>query len=180
MSSMHLSAGVLQEKEDKKPSVIADYNYGKGGVDLLVSCIEDFTVKRKTNRYPLVIFFNRLDVALYNSYLIFKENSNFKMIDRKQYMKNLSEYLAEENMVERYNNRHTWAQVKDSFRRFGMKPQLYKCMVASESSKVSKSLWLSEINMYKMLCLPKICVFWPQGIGCRVPILPNTENTQSA
>ena len=56
MSSMHLSAGVLHEREDKKPSVIVDYNHGKGGVDLLDSCIDDFTVKRKTNRYPLVIF----------------------------------------------------------------------------------------------------------------------------
>ncbi len=56
MSSMHLSAGVLHEREDKKPSVIVDYNHGKGGVDLLDSCIHDFTVKRKTNRYPLVIF----------------------------------------------------------------------------------------------------------------------------
>ena len=58
MSSMHFSQGVLHEREDKKPSVIVDCNHGKGCVDLLDSRINDFTVKRKTNRYMylLVIF----------------------------------------------------------------------------------------------------------------------------
>ena len=61
-------------REDRKPQVILDYNAGKGGVDLMDSCIEDFSCKRKTNRYPLVVFFNILDIAILNLYLIAREN----------------------------------------------------------------------------------------------------------
>ena len=56
MSSMHSDAGVEECREDRKPLVIQDYNHGKGGVDIMDSCIEDFSFKRKTNRYPLVTF----------------------------------------------------------------------------------------------------------------------------
>ena len=72
------------------------------------------------------------DFALYNSYLLLRDNSNMKVVDRKQFMKNLSESLAKENMVERYNNRYVYAQVKDSFLRFGMKPHNHE-QAASES-----------------------------------------------
>lgn len=56
MTSCHSSPEIQEEREDKKPLVIHDYNQGKGGVDLLDSCIEDFTTKRKTNRYTFLIF----------------------------------------------------------------------------------------------------------------------------
>ena len=121
MSSAHNSAGVQTEREDKKPAAIHDYNQGKGGVDVLDSCIEDFSTKRKTNRYPLVIFFNVLDVSVYNAFLLCKESqSHVNTKCRRQFMKNLATALAKENMQSRMENPNVFCQAKDSFARFGL------------------------------------------------------------
>ena len=121
MSSMHTSAEVRFVREDRKPQVILDYNAGKGGVDLMDSCIEDFSCKRKTNRYPLVVFFNILDIAILNSYLIARENREIvPKKNRQMYMKSQAEELAKENMLERFGKPSVYGQVKDSFHRFGM------------------------------------------------------------
>ena len=121
MSSAHYSAGVQTSREDKKPAAIHDYNQGKGGVDVLDSCIEDFTTKRKTNRYPMVIFFNMLDVSVYNAFLLCKEsNSLVNTKCRRQFMKNLAEALAKENMRNRMGNPRVLCQAKESFARFGL------------------------------------------------------------
>ena len=85
------------------------------------SCIEDFSCKRKTNRYPLVVFFNILDIAILNSYLIARENREIvPKKNRQMYMKSLAEELAKENMLERFGKPSVYGQVKDSFHRFGM------------------------------------------------------------
>ena len=121
MSSAHSSAGIQTEREDKKPAAIHDYNQGKGGVDVLDSCIEDFTTKRKTNRYPLVIFFNILDVSVYNGFLLCKESES--AVDtkcRRQYMKRLAAALAKDNMSIRMQNPRVFSQSKESFARFGL------------------------------------------------------------
>jgi hypothetical protein len=59
---MHTSNSIA-DREDKIPQLFLDYNPGKSGVDMMDSGIEDFTCKRKTNRYPLIFFFNILDVV---------------------------------------------------------------------------------------------------------------------
>lgn len=91
------------------------------------SCIEDFSVKRKTNRYPLVVFFNILDIAVFNSYVIAKEGDIISTRKcRRDYMKSLAFSLARENMMIRMNNDKVYGQVKESFRRFGLErePQI--------------------------------------------------------
>ena len=71
ISSKHSSPEPSAPREDKKPQDILDYNKGKGGVDLMDSCI---SCKQKTNRYPLVIFFDIIDISVLNSYLMAREN----------------------------------------------------------------------------------------------------------
>jgi hypothetical protein len=87
ISSMHTSNSIA-DREDKIPQLILDYNQGKGGVDLMDSCIEDFSCKRKTNRYPLIFFFNILDVALLNSFIIYKSHGYAD--NRKAFIKQVS------------------------------------------------------------------------------------------
>ena len=125
MSSAHASVDIQNERDDKKPTLIHDYNQGKGGVDLLDSCIDDFSTKRKTNRYPLVVFFNILDICIFNAYLIAKECNSVPSIKcRRQFMKELAFALAKDNMEVRMKNGKVYAQTKESFRRFGFeKPE---------------------------------------------------------
>jgi hypothetical protein len=82
-----------------KPLIIHDYNKTKGGVDQMDQNVEEFSVRRKTNRWPVLVFFNIVDVACYNAYIIGRANGNVS--SRKNFLKTLSEQLAYPYMMER-------------------------------------------------------------------------------
>lgn len=117
MSSMHQNC-VISRRPDYKPDIILDYNSGKGGVDLMDSRIADFTCKRMTRRYPLVFFFNVLDISLLNSFLIMQMNDYQKT--RKHFIKTVSDKLASENIELRCNNPKIFSKSKDAFASFGV------------------------------------------------------------
>ena len=64
----------LQMEPPFKPSVITDYNKSKSGVDTLDQLVKNYTCKRITKRWPLLIFYWMLDVASYNSSICFMLN----------------------------------------------------------------------------------------------------------
>ncbi|XP_034071875.1 piggyBac transposable element-derived protein 4-like [Gymnodraco acuticeps] len=72
MSTLHRDAAV-SDSDDKKPQIIEDYNHNKGGVDNLDKVTSVYTCKRMTARWPLVVFFNILDVSAYNSFVLWSE-----------------------------------------------------------------------------------------------------------
>ncbi|XP_063049276.1 piggyBac transposable element-derived protein 4-like [Engraulis encrasicolus] len=72
MSTLHRDAGV-SNREDKKPDIILDYNKNKGGVDNLDKVTGTYTCKRGTKRWPMVVFYNMLDVSAYNAFIIWTE-----------------------------------------------------------------------------------------------------------
>lgn len=80
----------VDDSEKRLPIMIKEfYNKTKGGVDLLDASVETYTVRRKTVRWPLVLFFNCLDVMTYNSYIMMKRSCS-----RKQFLKDLTFELA--------------------------------------------------------------------------------------
>lgn len=121
MSSSHQKLEI-SSRADKKPLMILDYNANKGGTDLMDSRIEDYSCKRKTRRYPVVFFFNILDVTLLNSFLIMELNGYTK--SRKIFIKKVAEQLAEANIQVRYQNAKIYAQSKSAFHLFGLRPSL--------------------------------------------------------
>ena len=122
MSSFHQKPEIHIDREDKKSQIVLDYNSGKGGVDIMDSRIEDFTTKRKTNRYTMLLLFNVIDVSVNNAFLLFSYAS--PTLEKKTFMKNLSAQLAYENMTRRCQNPKVFAQTKDSFYRFGLPMQI--------------------------------------------------------
>ncbi|KAM3911226.1 piggyBac transposable element-derived protein 4-like [Leptodactylus fuscus] len=72
MSTMHHDNAV-SDREDRKPDIILDYNATKGAVDTLDQVISTYTCKRKTNRWPMIIFYNILDVSAYNAFVLWRE-----------------------------------------------------------------------------------------------------------
>ncbi|XP_062864594.1 piggyBac transposable element-derived protein 4-like [Trichomycterus rosablanca] len=72
MSTMHKDAS-LSTREDMKPQMILDYNSTKGGVDNLDKVIATYSCQRKTARWPLVVFYNIVDVSAYNAYVLWIE-----------------------------------------------------------------------------------------------------------
>ncbi|KAL7381175.1 hypothetical protein ABVT39_001510 [Epinephelus coioides] len=96
MSTLHRDTAV-SNREDKRPRIIEDYNHNKGGVDnlcvayciLIIHNIYDiisekdntlnfcvtsvYMCKRKTARWPLAVFFNILNVSVYNAFVLWSE-----------------------------------------------------------------------------------------------------------
>ena len=61
----------------KRPKVIRDYNKknmggGGGGVDLSDQLISKYNVLRKVNRWWRTLFYHMIDIAIINSYIMFR------------------------------------------------------------------------------------------------------------
>ena len=57
--------------EQKKPHMIMYYNKYKTGVDTMDQMVSRYTCHRRTQRWPLAMFFNILDVGALAAYLIY-------------------------------------------------------------------------------------------------------------
>ena len=91
LSSTHTEPSVASD-ESKKPHLILDYNERKGGVDRFDQSIEAFSCRRKTVRWPLLFFYDMLDAAALNAYVILKKCGY--QSDRKEFLTNLTLQLA--------------------------------------------------------------------------------------
>lgn len=65
MSSSHSSSAITDDH--RKPQIIIDYNTYNGGLDTLAQNTEGYSFLRKTNRWPMVINYNLLTVAVCNA-----------------------------------------------------------------------------------------------------------------
>ena len=83
--------------EQKKPHMIMYYNKYKTGVDTMDQMVSRYTCHRRTQRWPLAMFFNIFDVGALAAYLIYYENNNMlkkKTNQRRIFLHQLSEELA--------------------------------------------------------------------------------------
>ncbi|XP_050509073.1 piggyBac transposable element-derived protein 4-like, partial [Diabrotica virgifera virgifera] len=64
MSTLHHGKDI-SDRNDKKPQIILDYNSTKGAVDTLDQLVGTYTCKSKTNRWPMIVFYNMLDISAY-------------------------------------------------------------------------------------------------------------------
>ncbi|XP_070300249.1 piggyBac transposable element-derived protein 4-like [Salvelinus sp. IW2-2015] len=69
MRALHRDRRICGQ-EHQKTEIIMDYNATKGGVDNLDKLVTGDCCKRRTLRWPLVIFFNILDISAYNTFVI--------------------------------------------------------------------------------------------------------------
>lgn len=70
LSTMHNQPDVDECSTARKPVMILDYNSTKGGVDTADQMLRCYSTKRKTNRWPVVVFYNMLDVACLNAFVL--------------------------------------------------------------------------------------------------------------
>ena len=93
LSSQHHQPEI--NENSGKPEIVHYYNQTKGGVDTLDQIIRYYSCKRATRRWPLAIFYNVLDTAAYNSFLLYLEkNPSFQVAfgnqSRREFIKILS------------------------------------------------------------------------------------------
>lgn len=104
MSTLHHDNKV-SDRQDHKPEMILDYNATKGAVDTLDKCVNTYSAKRKTNRWPMIVFYNILDVSAYNAYVLWKAiNPNWhknKLTRRRLFLENLGKELIKQHIAAR-------------------------------------------------------------------------------
>ncbi|CAF4474867.1 unnamed protein product, partial [Rotaria sp. Silwood2] len=69
LSTSHNFLEILDGKK-KLPVMIHDYNQTKVGVDVVDQCINNYTVRRISRRWPMLVFFNMFDIAAINAMTI--------------------------------------------------------------------------------------------------------------
>ena len=80
LSTMHHDKAIDEGCSKKKPEVIQYYNGTKAGVDTFDQMIRTYSCKRQTKRWPVVMWYNLLDVAALNAFLIFStQNPEFEV-----------------------------------------------------------------------------------------------------
>lgn len=97
LSSMHDDASV--QGTLNKPEIILTYNQIKGAVDTLDQMCQNINCGRKTRRWPMCMFYNILNIASINSYVIyvhqyFKHTSRNAPLSRMKFMLELHEQLT--------------------------------------------------------------------------------------
>ena len=98
MSSLHPDVSI-EANEKKTLETIAYYNKTKYGVNALDQIMRHSTTAA-SRRWPVHAFYNILDIAGVNSYIIYKAVTN-KKISRKTFLQNLAEDLRSEYMKTR-------------------------------------------------------------------------------
>ena len=117
LSSTHTNSLVTAD-ECKKPLMILDYNQRKGGVDMFDENLEEFSCRRKTVRWPLLFFYNILDAAANNLYILLKKSGSY-FKSKKAFLKHLMFQLATPAVEARQrlpNQKHT---VRDAAAQLG-------------------------------------------------------------
>ena len=71
LSSMRRNVNIDQCHKKKLPETIQYYNKSNVGVDVLDQMAQYHTNKSSTRRWPVAVFFNILDCACINAYIIF-------------------------------------------------------------------------------------------------------------
>jgi len=78
---------------EKKPQVILDYNATKAGVDIFDMLSKNYPVKRISRRWPVAVFFNFLETALINAWILLKEKKQYN--DRRKQLISLVSSLTD-------------------------------------------------------------------------------------
>jgi len=98
ISTMH-SGAICQADGKRKPECILYYNKNKCGVDMLDSMCRQMSTKAACRRWPLAVFYNILDMACVNAYVIFAKATGSRM-SRRKFIYQLSEELIGATVVE--------------------------------------------------------------------------------
>ncbi|XP_066532042.1 zinc finger MYM-type protein 2 isoform X1 [Hoplias malabaricus] len=85
--------------EKRLPETIAYYNGTKSGADVMAQMARLFSVKGSTRFWPLVVFYNILDLAAINAHILYKQCMKIKISRRKFIRQMVKELCAQQKMA---------------------------------------------------------------------------------
>ena len=99
LSTMHPTV-TISNTGKKKPKTITYYNQTKFGVDIIDQMARKYSTRASSRRWPVHTFYNILDLAGLNAWIIYKSVTGIK-ISRRKYLQNLCEELSRPYSTER-------------------------------------------------------------------------------
>ena len=98
MLSTMQSQPKIKRTLNQKPSVTLLHNKTKVDVDTLDKMVRSYFTKRVTRKWPLVLFYNTVDVSAINAFVIWQglnyENGNMRMKQRRKFLISLEKELC--------------------------------------------------------------------------------------
>lgn len=102
ISTMHHDDAIDQETgDDKKPEMITQYNKTKIGVDLVDQLCQKYNVARNTRRWPMVLFYDLINISGINALAIYRLNNVNTTIKRRTFIENCAWELIKDQIVHR-------------------------------------------------------------------------------
>ena len=105
LSTMHDTPDVT-DGEKKKPDVVLFYNKTKGGVDTMDKLALTYTTKRGTKRWPMVLFYNMLDMSGVAAGVVFKTKKPADVLSgadkRADFLRDIAKSLMKAHIYRRH------------------------------------------------------------------------------
>jgi hypothetical protein len=153
LSSSHGEGIIARHDTLQRPQMILDYNQGKGGVDQMDENVAEFSCVRKTLRWPLLVFYNMLDVAINNSFIHIKRDGY--AYSRKTFIRELSCHMAGTFAKRRHMNRNLSKSIQLAADLFGFLPIQ---QVSNPSTTLGRCYLCSKVSRSKCdKCYSFIC-----------------------
>ena len=99
-NNKQLSAGA-----GSKPEIITFYNSTKGAVDTLDQLLSTYSCRRRTNRWPMTLFYHMLDISVLHAFIIWSDiNPNWntgKKYKRRLFLEELGDSLTRQYISRR-------------------------------------------------------------------------------
>ncbi|CAF1224457.1 unnamed protein product [Adineta steineri] len=139
LSTMHNISEVFDD-EIKLPVMIHDYNQTKFGVDVMDQCINGYTVRRISKRWPMIVFFNLIDIAAINAMTLwlckYPNWHNQRKHVRRLFLEELGRSLTNPHNTRRSEQSGHALEVKLALQSLGfvLKPKLLINQVHMENS----------------------------------------------
>lgn len=138
LSTMHMT-GEVENTDAAKPEIIKYYNKTKGGVDVMDKMLGEYTVKRRTKRWPLALFYNMVDVAALASYILYRSHhpNSISKDQRRKFLKDLSKHLCMQSVKDRSGNKLITGKY---FIRSAIEMVLGRPIVAAQSPEIGSKV----------------------------------------
>ena len=99
----------IRKSEKGLPETVEFYNKTKFGVDIADQMAKKYSVKSGSRKWSLQVFFNILDLAGINAWILYREITG-EQISRKEFMFQLADELAADNEKSRVKQRASEVQ----------------------------------------------------------------------
>ena len=117
LSTFHQHASV---NETALPEIVATYNNTKSGTDNMDHMLRLYTSRRKCCRWTYGFYFNLIDIALLNAYIVYRHNN---VLSHYSYLVDVGYALLDPHIrASRINNKFLTCAAKSALQLLGYKP----------------------------------------------------------